>query len=74
MPRQARIIIPYIAHHITQRGNYGQAVFEEDADYEQYLNWLKEYIEKYRLKILSYCLMTNHVHFVVIPEDKEGLS
>ena len=39
MPRQARIIIPGEALHITQRGNYQQIIFKERNDYKQYLFW-----------------------------------
>ena len=49
-------------------------VFEVDADYKKYLLWLKEYSDKYHLAILGYCLMNNHVHFIVVPENEESLS
>ena len=64
MPRQARIIIPHEAHHVTQRGNYRQEIFEDDDDFRQYLAWLKEYSRKYKIDILAYCLMTNHIHII----------
>jgi REP element-mobilizing transposase RayT len=38
-------------HHITQRENYQQHVFEVEKDYTQYLQWLKEYSQRYFLKI-----------------------
>ena len=36
-------------HHVTQRGNYRQAIFETDEDFIQYLKWLKVYSRKYGL-------------------------
>lgn len=74
MPRQERIIIPQEAHHITQRGNYRQEIFEDDDDFKQYLTWLKEYAEKCNIDILAYCLMTNHVHIIGVPKDKESFG
>ncbi len=74
MPRIARIVAPGYPHHVTQRGNYQQSVFDEEADYRQYLQWLLEYSTKYSLKIWAYCLMTNHVHFVCVPEKEDSLS
>lgn len=71
MPRIARAVAVGIPHHITQRGNYRQVVFEQDADNQQYLEWLKYYSGKYALKIWAYCLMNNHVHFVAVPEAEE---
>src|SRR3989344_4083127 len=64
MPRISRPVAIGYPHHITQRGNYQQKVFESDADYLQYLQWLQQYSKKYSLKIWAYCLMNNHVHFI----------
>jgi len=74
MPRQPRIVIPNIPHHITQRGNYRQTIFEEQADYARYCAWAQEYAEKYDLSILAFCLMNNHVHLIVIPHAKDTLA
>lgn len=74
MPRRARVVIPGLAHHVTQRGNNRQKVFEESADYLNYCRWINKYAVKNRLKIVSFCLMSNHVHFIVIPPDEESLA
>lgn len=74
MPRIARVVAPGYPHHITQRGNYQQNVFEDENDFKQYLFWLKEYSTKYYLRIWAYCLMINHVHFVCIPDRADSLS
>lgn len=74
MPHLPRAIAIGYPHQITQRGNYRQTVFEEDADYKQYLGWLSKYSRKYSLKIWAYCLMKNHVHFVCVPEEDVSLS
>jgi len=74
MARIARIIIPNIPHHVTQRGNYRQLVFDTDNDRVQYLSWIKEYSERYGVKVLAYCLMDNHVHFIVISSGADSLA
>jgi putative transposase len=74
MPRIARVVAKGYPHHVTQRGNYRQPVFEEDDDYVQYLEWLKDYGKKYSLRIWAYCLMANHVHFVCVPEQEDSLA
>jgi putative transposase len=74
MPRSARIIAVDYPHHITQRGNFKQNIFEEDQDYKIYLNRIEEYRRKYNLIILSYCLMPNHVHFIATPNNKDSIS
>ncbi|MBZ5499856.1 MAG: transposase [Acidobacteriia bacterium] len=68
MPRIARPIIPGIAHHVTQRGNRCENIFFEEADRQRYMQLLLEYSSRDGMKILAYCLMTNHVHLVCLPE------
>ncbi|HMK65361.1 MAG TPA: transposase [Thermodesulfobacteriota bacterium] len=74
MPRIARIVAEGYPHHITQRGNYGQRVFQNAEDFRQYLFWLKEYSKKYSFDIWAYCLMNNHVHFIGVPRKEDSLS
>jgi putative transposase len=74
MPRIARVVAKGYPHHVTQRGNYRQPVFEEDDDYVQHLEWLQDYANKYSLKIWAYCLMANHVHFVCVPAKEDSLA
>lgn len=74
MPRMPRIVAPDYPHHVVQRGNRRQQVFFRDSDYEDYLRFLKEYSEKFQLKIVSYCLMPNHVHLIVIPQRHDSLA
>jgi putative transposase len=74
MPRIARIVAPGYPYHVTQRGNYQQPIFDEEDDFRQYLQWLKQYADKYSLNIWAYCLMTNHVHFVCIPIKEDSLA
>lgn len=74
MARIARAVVPAQPHHITQRGNDRQDVFFVDDDRRKYLSLLKEQSEKYGLKIVAYCLMTNHLHLIVIPESERSLG
>ncbi len=74
MPRQARIVVPYHLHHVTQRGNYRQNIFEEDADRIYYLKLIEEYRNKYHNDIFAFCLMNNHVHFIIRPQNEKSLA
>ncbi|MCP5003898.1 MAG: hypothetical protein GY941_08095 [Planctomycetes bacterium] len=60
MPRTVRIVVPDLPYYITQRGNYRQVVFEDDEDRLNYLSCIDDYGKKYKLSIISYCLMDNH--------------
>jgi putative transposase len=74
MTRIARVVAVGLPHHITQRGNYKQPVFRNSYDRKLYLSWIEEYSNKYSLKILAFCLMINHVHFIAIPERENALA
>jgi putative transposase len=73
MPRLARAVFQGIPHHITQRGNRREDIFFTEEDRLIYLAWLREYTEKHKVQVLAYCLMTNHVHLILIPSAPEGL-
>lgn len=74
MPRLARPVFSGVPHHITQRGNRREDVFFTDADRAAYLAWLADYCARYKVGILAYCLMTNHMHVVAVPASKDGLE
>ena len=74
VPRRARIVVPGLAHHVTQRGNYRQQVFFTDVDRRFYLSALREEASAHGLRFLAYCLMTNHVHLVVVPATIDSLA
>lgn len=73
MARLARIVLPGVAHHVTQRGNRRERVFFEDGDYALYLDLLAEASERARVAIWGYSLMPNHVHIIAVPSDEDGL-
>ena len=70
----ARIVVPGFPHHVTQRGNRQANVFETDSDRQTYLRFLETHCAKRGLSVWAYCLMTNHVHLVVVPKDETALS
>ena len=74
MARIRRIVLPNTPHHITQRGVRSMNIFFKDEDYAYYKELLFTQCELHELKIISYCLMTNHVHIIAIPKNKESLS
>jgi len=49
-------------------------VFSSDVDRELYLEYLTEYCGLHKLAVLAYCLMSNHVHMVVVPEKEDSLE
>ena len=74
MPRNARVVAPGLPYHITQRGTNRERVFFTAGDRVLYLQLIRENMEQAGVQVLAYCLMTNHVHFVVVPEREDSLS
>jgi putative transposase len=73
MPRAARLVLPGIPHHVTQRGNRRQPTFFSDADYGLYLRLLRHWCRKSGTSVWAWCLMPNHVHLVLVPTHEDGL-
>jgi len=73
MARLARVIALDTPHHVTQRGNGRQAVFESDSDRLVYMDLLRQHCRVLNLSLAGYCLMSNHVHLIVIPARPDSL-
>jgi putative transposase len=71
--RLARVVVPGEPHHVTQRGNRRERVFFGDDDYRAYLGLISNAARAAGTAIWAYCLMPNHVHFVMVPSDEDGL-
>lgn len=49
-------------------------IFEDRKDKLKYFSLLKEYHERYLIKILAYCIMDNHAHLLLYSVDSSNLS
>ena len=74
MVRVARIVVPGARHHVTQRGNNRQDVFFVEEDRLVYLELLAKQGPLYGFHVEGYCLMTNHVHIVGVPQQEDALA
>lgn len=74
MARLARISIVNIPYHVTQRGNSRQFVLASDSERLVYLELLQRYAQLRELSLLGYCLMSNHVHLIVVPRRADALA
>jgi putative transposase len=73
MARLARIVVPGVPHHVTQRGNGRARTFFGDADYHLYRDLLAENCAAADVEVLAWVLMPNHVHLILVPADEDGL-
>jgi REP-associated tyrosine transposase len=72
MARLARVVVPGIPHHITQRGVRSVRIIFSDQDRTDYLQLLGHYSEIYGLHLASYTLMDNF-HLIGIPDREESI-
>ena len=74
MARLTRIVMPGVPHHIVQRGNRRQDVFFGDSDKDCYIEFISRACEGHGVDIWSWCVMSNHVHFIAVPEKEDSLA
>jgi putative transposase len=74
MPRTARVAPGGYVFHVLNRGNNRQTIFEADGDYLAFLRVLAETLERVPLRLLSWCLMPNHWHLLLWPEQDGQLG
>ena len=60
-------------HHVTQRGNHRQDIFLVDEDRRFYLAALAANSQRYGLRLVGYCWMTNHARLVAVPDRSDSL-
>lgn len=69
----ARLVLPGIPHHVTQRGNRRLPVFFGDDDRRAYLDLIAEGARASGTRCLAWCQMDNHVHLILVPTSSDGL-
>jgi putative transposase len=74
MARLPRVIAVHGPHHVTQRGNARRFVLDSDTDRSVYLDLLKQSLTLHDVTMMGYCLMSNHVHLVLVPRRAESLG
>ena len=74
MPRNPRPHSETGYYHVIARGNNKKNLFLEPADFEHYLGLLAQYLALSGVKLIHYCLMTNHVHLLLHSEIPEAIS
>lgn len=73
MARVTRTDVGNQVYHVLNRANARATIFESDAEYQLFETTLKEAVEKFSMRLLAYCLMPNHWHFVLYPRQDGDL-
>jgi REP-associated tyrosine transposase len=69
MPRSRRPEVAGGIHHVTARGNGRRIVFRDDADRIVFLRFVREVVGRCDWSCLTYCLMDNHFHLLVMTNE-----
>lgn len=74
MPRASRHSAGGFCYHVLNRSNARARVFHHPEDYAAFLEVMAEADDRLPIRLLAYCLMPNHFHFVVWPQEDGDLS
>ncbi|MGA2229485.1 MAG: transposase [Tepidisphaeraceae bacterium] len=69
MARRPRNAPGGLAYHVLNRSVGKMEMFRRDADFEAFQRIMREAIERHPIRIICYCVMPTHWHFVVWPEE-----
>lgn len=61
-------------YHVFQRGNHRNKVFRTFEQHFHYIFRLFLLAKRYKVRVHAFCLMGNHVHFILEPRLKWGIS
>lgn len=67
-------MLPHVPVHIVQRGNNRSPCFFRDGDYALYLFHLEKLAAQFDCAVHAWCLMTNHVHLLMTPDDADSCA
>lgn len=74
MPRHARFIVVNVVHHVVARGCARTKIFCNDSERREYLARFSSVAAEEKVLVHGYCLMPNHVHFILTPTTPDGLA
>ncbi|NUQ63226.1 MAG: transposase [Pirellulales bacterium] len=74
MPRTARASVGGVCYHVLNRGNAGNNVFQQDEDFQAFLKLIGDACERVDMRVLGWCLLSNHFHMVLWPREDGDLS
>lgn len=74
MPRVYRYLEEGYSYHVLNRGNGKQKIFHKDQDFAAFVQIMKEAKDRFPMDIFAYCLMPNHFHMVLMPNQPGHLS
>ena len=72
--RKPRIIVSNAMYHVVARTNRGEHMLSTDTMKQLIYLVIKRAKKKYSFTLANFCLMGNHIHFMITPAPGENLS
>lgn len=61
-------------YHVLSRGNERREIFRDEKDHLRFLDTFGKMVERFKLELHTYVLMTNHFHLLVHTQEASLLS
>src|ERR1700722_9866030 len=74
MPRTARVAPGDFVYHVVNRANGRAKLFRNEADYLAFYRVVEQAYARHPTRLLAWCVMPNHWHFIVWPQKDDELS
>jgi putative transposase len=74
MERPGRAADGGLVYHVLNRANARMTIFENEQDYAAFEQVLEEAVERTGTRLLAYCVLPNHWHLVLWPQEDGELS
>ena len=74
MPRTRRTSVGGLCYHGLSRGNRKSEVFHDTEDYRRFMVLVARAHQRIPVRVLAWCLMPNHFHFVLWPREDGDMS
>jgi putative transposase len=74
MARKARCAAGGVCYHVIDRGNRREIVFHTHEDFDAFVGLIERACARIPMRVLAYCLMPNHFHFVLWPHRDGDMS
>ena len=74
MARLPRFVLENVVHHVVARGVNRQRIFRTGYDKKKYLKRFAKIAEEEKVSVHGFCLMNNHVHWLLTPSNPKGLA
>ena len=74
MARSRRKTAPGCIHHVVNRGNRKKIIFHKPGDYRAFVDVLTEAVHRFGMRMIAFCVMRNHWHLVLWPDEDVSIS